>query len=155
MSDRKEKIIEVAEGLIPDIWQRSSMETGQFCEKRSRELAEGFLLVIEQGIRQIIRDGGKESLEQIRYLLFSCLHSSIFSKKYLVRMELAGGGEVAPGNEEYAGREFEWEIWPAGSEGEYCSRMDDGTALEYSLEDWSVRLGEFEEGNRMQIWVIR
>lgn len=39
MSDRKEKIIEVAEGLIPDIWQRSSMETGQFCEKRSRELA--------------------------------------------------------------------------------------------------------------------
>ncbi|MCI9066744.1 MAG: hypothetical protein HFI53_12970 [Lachnospiraceae bacterium] len=90
MSDRKEKIIEVAEGLIPDIWQRSSMETGQFCEKRSRELAEGFLLVIEQGIRQIIRDGGKESLEQIRYLLFSCLHSSIFSKKYLVRMELAG-----------------------------------------------------------------
>lgn len=47
-------------------------------------------MVIEQGIRQIIRDGGKESLEQIRYLLFSCLHSSIFSKKYLVRMELAG-----------------------------------------------------------------
>lgn len=69
MSDRKEKIIEVAEGLIPDIWQRSSMETGQFCEKRSRELAEGFLLVIEQGIRQIIRDGGKESLEQILSLI--------------------------------------------------------------------------------------
>lgn len=90
MSDRKEKIIEVAESLIPDIWQRSSMETSQFCEERSRELAEGFLSAIEQGVRQIIRGGGKESLRQIRYLLFSCLHSSIFSTKYLVRMELAG-----------------------------------------------------------------
>ena len=83
-------------------------------------------------------------------------------RNYIIRfmpsqntLELAGGGEVAPGHEEYAGREFEWEIWPAGPEGEYCIRMDDRTALEYSLEDWSVRLGEFEEGNRMQIWVIR
>jgi len=90
MSDRKEKIIEVAERLIPEIWQKSSLETGLFCEERSRELAEGFLSAIEQGIRQIVRDVGKEGLEQIRYLLFSCLHSSIFLKKYLIRLELSG-----------------------------------------------------------------
>lgn len=90
MSDRKEKIIEVAENLIPEIWQKSSIETGLFCEERSRELAEGFLSTIEQGIRQIIRDVGKEGLEQIHYLLFSCLHSSIFLKKYLIRLDLSG-----------------------------------------------------------------
>lgn len=90
MSDRKEKIIEVAESLIPEIWQQSSIETGLFCEERSRELAEGFLSAIEQGIRQIVQDVGKEGLEQIRYLLFSCLHSSIFLKKYLIRLELTG-----------------------------------------------------------------
>ena len=90
MSDRKEKIIEVAESLIPEIWQKSSIETGLFCEERSRELAEGFLSVIEQGIEQIVRDVGKGGLKQIRYVLFSCLHSSIFLKKYLIRLELSG-----------------------------------------------------------------
>lgn len=90
MSDRKEKIIESAESLISEIWERSSRETGRFCEERSRELAESFLAVIEQGLRQVVHNAGKEGMGQVSYLLFSCLHSSIFLKKYLVRMELAG-----------------------------------------------------------------
>lgn len=90
MSDRKEKIIEIAESLIPEIWQRSSRETGQFCEERSRELAESFLLTIEQGIRQVTHNAGMEGLRQVSYLLFSCLHSSIFLKKYLVRIAFTG-----------------------------------------------------------------
>lgn len=40
MSDRREKILEVTESLIPEIWQQSSVETGLFCEERSKELAE-------------------------------------------------------------------------------------------------------------------
>ncbi len=90
MNDRREKILEVAESLIPEIWQKSSKELSLFCEERSRELAEGFLLAIEQGIRQIVREAGKEGMEQIRYFLFSYLHSSIFLRKYLIRLELAG-----------------------------------------------------------------
>lgn len=90
MSDRKEKILEVVDSLIPEIWQKSSKETGLFCEEKSVELVEGFLSAIERGIRQIIRDVGKEGMEQIRYFLFSYLHSSIFLRKYLIRLELAG-----------------------------------------------------------------
>lgn len=90
MSDRKEKIIEVVQGLIPEIWQKSSIETGRFCEEKSREMVEGLLSAIEQGIRQIIRDVGKEGMEQVRYVLFSYLHSSIFLKKYYIRLELTG-----------------------------------------------------------------
>lgn len=90
MSDRREKILKVAESLIPEIWQKSSKEISLLCEERSRELAEGFLLAIEQGIRQIVREAGKEGLEKIRYLLFSCLQSSIFLKKYLIRLEFSG-----------------------------------------------------------------
>jgi len=90
MSDRREKILEVTESLIPEIWQQSSVETGLFCEERSKELAEGVLSAIEQGIRQIVRNVGKEGLEQIRYLLFSCLNSSIFLRKYLIRIEISG-----------------------------------------------------------------
>lgn len=90
MSDRKEKILEVVDSLIPEIWQKSSIETGLFCEEKSVELVEGFLSAIERGIRQIIRDVGKEGMEQIRYFLFSYLHSSIFLRKYLIRLELAG-----------------------------------------------------------------
>ncbi len=90
MSDRKERIMEAAESLIPQIWQKSSIETELFCEERSRELAEDFLKVIEEGIRQAVHNAGEEGPGKISYLLFSCLHSSIFLKKYLVRIELTG-----------------------------------------------------------------
>lgn len=89
MSDREEKLIKTVENLIPDIWQKSSLETEKFCKERSRELAESFLAAIEQGLRQIIRNAGTEGLGELRYLLFSCLHSSIFLKKYLVRIAFA------------------------------------------------------------------
>lgn len=67
-------------------------------------------------------------------------------------LEIAGGGAVLSESVEY---EFGWQIKPAGEADEYYILMDDKTALEYSLEDWSVRLTDYEEGNRMQIWVIR
>ena len=86
MSYREDKIIETAESLIPDIWRRSSRETERFCGERNRELAESFLAAIEQGLRQIIHNVGPEGLGQIKYLLFSCLHSSIFLKKYVVQI---------------------------------------------------------------------
>lgn len=86
MSDREEKLIKTVEHLIPEIWQKSSLETERFCKERSRELAESFLTAIEQGLRQIIHNAGPEGLGQIKYLLFSSLHSSIFLKKYLVQI---------------------------------------------------------------------
>ncbi len=90
MSDRKEKIIETAESLISEIWEESSIETSRFCEERSRELAEGFLAAIEQGLRQVVHNAGMKGPGQVSYLLFSCLHSSIFLKQYFIRIELAG-----------------------------------------------------------------
>lgn len=67
-------------------------------------------------------------------------------------IELAGGEAVIPKNEEYA---FGWQIRSAGKENEYYILMNNETALGYSLEDWSVKLEKFEEGNRMQVWTIQ
>lgn len=67
-------------------------------------------------------------------------------------LELAGGENVCPENPENA---FEWQLVRTGDkENEYYILMDDKTALTYSLEDWTVRLGEFSEGDHRQIWTI-
>ena len=67
-------------------------------------------------------------------------------------LELAGGENVCPENLENA---FEWQLVRTGDkENEYYILMDDKTALTYSLEDWTVRLGEFSEGDHRQIWTI-
>lgn len=65
-------------------------------------------------------------------------------------LELAGGEDVHPANPENS---FEWRLQPTGNN-KYYILVDDKTALSYSLEDWSVRLKEFQEGDTMQIWTV-
>ena len=65
-------------------------------------------------------------------------------------LELAGGEEVHPANPPHA---FEWRMEEAGDH-QYYILMDDQTALSYSLEDWFVRLEEWKEGERTQIWTV-
>lgn len=49
---------------------------------------------------------------------------------------------------------FEWRLEPAGESGAYYILRDGQAALAYNLEDWSVKLKEFEAGDEMQIWKL-
>lgn len=89
MNERADKIMKVAGRFIPEIWQQSIIETERFCGERSPELAQGFLTAMEKGFRQAAQ-AGQENMEQLRYLQFSCLHSSIFLGRYLIRIDLMG-----------------------------------------------------------------
>ncbi len=91
MSGRREKILEVTGNMFPEQFEKSSMETVQLCEKESSRVAAGFLGALEEAVKQAAcrEEAGDDSAQ---YLLFSCLHSSIFLRKYLIRIDLMGQG---------------------------------------------------------------
>ncbi len=89
---RSKVIEEVLAEMLPGQFEKSSMETVLLSEKRSSGIAEGFLKALGKVMEQAVRRGGEKSSDRIQYLLFSCLHSSIFLKKYLIRIDLMGQG---------------------------------------------------------------
>ena len=92
MSGRKEKIMEAAKEAFPEQFEKSSAETTRRCEEKSSEMAEGFLRAFEKAAEQAICGKKADSGSEVRYLLFSWLHSSIFLKRYLIRIDLMGQG---------------------------------------------------------------
>ena len=92
MSGRKEKIMEAAKEVFPEQFEKSSAETIRRCEEKSSEMAEGFLRAFEEAAEHAICRKEADSSSEVRYLLFSWLHSSIFLKRYLIRIDLMGQG---------------------------------------------------------------
>lgn len=87
MSKRREKILEVTGSMFPEQFEKSSMETMQLCEKESSRLVSGFLKALSEAVKQAACKE-ETSNDSVQYLLFSCLHSSIFLRKYLIRIDL-------------------------------------------------------------------
>ena len=90
MNEREEKIIQAAEEVIPELFEKSSEETILYCEKNSTEMVEGFLEAFRNVLEQAVDSLQESSDNKIGYLLFSCLHSSIFLRNYMVRIDLMG-----------------------------------------------------------------
>ena len=65
-------------------------------------------------------------------------------------LELSGGEEVGAKDIVNA---FEWKIENAENE-QFYILMNDETALTYDMEDWTVRLKEFQRGESSQMWMI-
>ncbi len=94
MSEREEKIVETAKELLAQQFEKSSAETILACEQKSCQMADGFLAAIGK----VLAEGAGEGKNAERtggagedqYLIFSCLHSSIFLKNYLIQIELMG-----------------------------------------------------------------
>lgn len=85
MKKRKEEILKTSEQIFPRQFEKSSAETTQICREQRRAIVDSFLEALGQVARQAeLR--GQENGEW--YLLFSCLHSGIFLKKYLIRIDM-------------------------------------------------------------------
>lgn len=87
MMERNEKKAEILESILPEQFEKSSVETALYCEKNSSEIVAEFLNALKEAAEPVVRKEKKEAY-RIHYLLFSCLHSSIFLKKYLIRIDL-------------------------------------------------------------------
>lgn len=102
MSEREEKIVETAKEFFVLQFEKSSAETVLACEQKSRQMADDFLIaigkVLAEGAGKVENAEGTSGAGEDQYLIFSCLHSSIFLKNYLIQIELMGkemyGGEV-------------------------------------------------------------
>lgn len=90
MSGREEKIMKAAEELLAEQFEKSSAETVLICEQKSSQLAGSFLDALGKVFEKEIAGKGEERGGEEQYLLFSCLHSSIFLKRYLIQIELMG-----------------------------------------------------------------
>ena len=94
MSEREEKIVETAKELLAQQFEKSSAETVLACEQKSRQMADGFLAaigkVLAEGTEKVENAKGTGGAGEDQYLIFSCLHSSIFLKNYLIQIELMG-----------------------------------------------------------------
>lgn len=88
MKERKEKILGVAEILMSEVFEKSSSEVIQYCEKNSSKIVGGFLKAVENAVRDATNNKKKNIDNQIYYILFSYLHSSIFLQRYLIRIDL-------------------------------------------------------------------
>lgn len=117
-----------------------------YCMIRTSDGSELYLTELEGNILVM---GGEESKQRL----------SLYRSKetYVIRfqpssnvLELAGGGAVHPFNSR---NPFEWRLERV-DDNKYYILMDDKTALNYHIEDWSVSLEKFEENNPGQIWEI-
>lgn len=88
MKDFREGIMETAESFYVDIFDKSSAETARRCAEKSKEIAAGFLNALTEAVVEAAsRENGGERISSI---LFSCLHSSIFLHRYLIRIDVMG-----------------------------------------------------------------
>lgn len=88
MIDRKEKMIEIANLTIPELFARSREGTIRYCEAHKTELVSEFIKVFAEIVEKarISQEAGKKG--KVGYILFSHLYSSMFMRKYMIRMEL-------------------------------------------------------------------
>ena len=107
MSGREERIMEAAGEVLAEQFEKSSAETVLICEQKSSQLAGSFLDALGKVFEKEMAGKGEERGGEAQYLLFSCLHSSIFLKKYLVQIELMG-------KEMYGSEPLAAACWDAG-----------------------------------------
>ena len=92
MSGRRKEILNVARNIFSGQFKISSMETVLHCEKQCSRIAEDFLKILGKMTGQAVFKEDESRDDEVSYLLFSYLHSSIFLKKYFIRIDLMRPG---------------------------------------------------------------
>ncbi len=88
----KKEILNATRKMFSGQFKTSSMETVLHCEKPCGRIAEEFLKILGKTMDQAMCKGDESRDDKVQYLLFSCLHSSIFLKKYFIRIDMMGPG---------------------------------------------------------------
>lgn len=88
MINRKEEIMKLAERVFPDQFLESSRQIALLCEKNCSDVIRTFLESFRCVLEQTAELQKKREKGDVKYVLFSCLHSSIFLKRYLIRIDM-------------------------------------------------------------------
>lgn len=136
MSGRKDKIMETAKKVFPEQFEKSREETIRRCEENSSKIAEEFLVALKEAAKQAIRQRENSNGDDVLYILFSCLYSSIFLKKYLIRIDLMG-------KEFYNTPPLAVSYWDAGNI--YCLFEKDIEEISGKVRKEVPRIRKYEE----------
>lgn len=90
--NRKEELLSAINQLLPQQFIKSNKKIVTYCEENSREMVHQFLKAFISAKEQAIAFQNKNEKGKLSYILFSNLYSSIFLKRYLIRIDLMDGG---------------------------------------------------------------
>ncbi len=88
MRNREEEFMKIVDPVLSEHFQKSSQETIRFCEQHSREVAGSFLDAFYGVVNRAFLLQTRQEKGKIKYLQFSHLYSSLFLKKYLMRIDV-------------------------------------------------------------------
>lgn len=135
MRERRKEILKSAGNMFAQQFEKSCRETVLHCEERSSEMAGSFLEAFGRVVNQVVRKDVESSDDKVHYLLFSCLYSSIFLKKYYIQIDLMGQGFY---NDEPLASSY----WDAGDI--YCLFERDIQELRRKVGNKVPRIREYE-----------
>lgn len=88
MKNRKSESMKAMAEIMPKQFLKSSEQIVLFCEENAREIVHRFLKEFSVALEQAASLQDKGEKGKVSYILFSPLYSSIFLKKYLIRMDI-------------------------------------------------------------------
>jgi hypothetical protein len=89
---RKEELLSAINQLLPQQFVKSSQKIVTSCEENSKEMVHQFLKAFISAKEQAIAFQNNNEKGKLSYILFSNLYSSIFLKRYLIRIDLMDSG---------------------------------------------------------------
>lgn len=92
MIDRKSEILKIMNEILPEQFFKSSGNIAMFCEEHSRDTVHGFLKAFREAVERAVILQNRGEKGKMGYILFSYLYSSIFLKRYFIRIDLMDCG---------------------------------------------------------------
>ena len=88
MKERKKEIETITQNLLLNQFLKSRKQIEAYCEEQSTDMVKDFLDTFSHAILEagVVQAEGKK--DNICYILFSYLYSSIFLQKYIVRIDV-------------------------------------------------------------------
>lgn len=133
--NRKEELLSAIKQLLPQQFINSSKKIVTYCEENSREMVYQFLKAFISAKEQAIAFQNNNEKGKLSYILFSNLYSSIFLKRYLIRIDFMDGGF-------YNDTAQSTSYWNADNI--YYLFEEDIKAICEKIEKWFPRIREYE-----------
>jgi hypothetical protein len=133
--NRKEEFLSAINQLLPQQFVKSSQKIVTSCEENSREMVHQFLKSFISAKELAITYQNNDEKGKLSYILFSHLYSSIFLKRYLIRIDLMDGSF-------YNDTAQSTSYWDADTI--YCLFEEDIKAITEKIGNGFPRIREYE-----------
>lgn len=133
--NRKDELQKTINQLLPQQFLKSRSRIVTSCEENSRNMVHQFLKAFIRAKEQAIISQDNNKKGRLAYILFSNLYSSMFLKRYLIRIDLMDGGF-------YSDTSPSTSYWDAADI--YYLFEEDVKAVSENIEKYFPRIREYE-----------